>query len=157
VSVEVLAIAGTTATPVPQNIDIFYDSEILAIIHRTKSKLSGLASTSVWGWLGRRTVLGDQEHRKLQELATRYGTSCVSSRQPILHVVVLLLVTKVIVYQLAEPCELVHILGGQLVIRQVCLRYTNSHSLSECQTHRAHEPIGLRKTPQCTLCDRLTM
>ena len=138
VSIEVLAITGTTARPVPRNIDIFYDSEILAIVHRTKSKLSGLASTSVWCWLGRRTILGDQEDRKLQELATRYGTSCVSSSQLNLHIVVLYLIlsdTKIIVHQLAEPYELIHILGGRLAIRQVRISdITLFYMLSDCQS-----------------------
>jgi hypothetical protein len=78
ISVEVLAITGTTATPLSRNLDIFYDSEILAIVHRTKSKSTGLASTTVWCWLGRRSLLGDREERKIHDLSKRYGTSAVS-------------------------------------------------------------------------------
>ncbi|KIM40211.1 hypothetical protein M413DRAFT_446377 [Hebeloma cylindrosporum] len=100
ISVEVLAITGTTATPLSRNLDIFYDSEILAIVHRTKSKSTGLASTTVWCWLGRRSLLGDREERKIHELSKRYGTSA-----KILH-------------QLAEPAALIQTLGGRLAIRQ---------------------------------------
>ena len=77
ISVEVLAITGTTATPLSRNLDIFYDSEILAIVHRTKSKSTGLVSTTVWCWLGRRSLLGDREERKIHDLSKRYGTSAV--------------------------------------------------------------------------------
>lgn len=77
VSLEILTLTGTTATSLTRSLDIFYETEILVIIHRTKSKLSGLASTSVWCWLGRKSILGDREERKLQELAKRYGTTAV--------------------------------------------------------------------------------
>ena len=77
ISVEVMAIVGTTATSVPQS-SIFYDSEVLAIIHRMKTKSSGLVSTMVWSWRGKRAKFGDKEDRKLQELARRYNTTPVS-------------------------------------------------------------------------------
>ncbi|KAF8897057.1 hypothetical protein CPB84DRAFT_1681849, partial [Gymnopilus junonius] len=98
--VEVLAITGTTATPLSRGFEIFYDTEILVIIHRVKSKSSGLASTFVWCWLGRKSTLGDREEHKVDDLAKRYGTSAK------------------FVHQLAEPAELVQVLGGQLAIRQ---------------------------------------
>lgn len=72
------AIIGTTASPITGTVDVFYDTEILAIIHRVKSKSTGLASTSVWCWLGARSTLGDREGRKLEDLAKRYGTKAVS-------------------------------------------------------------------------------
>ncbi|KAF8967877.1 hypothetical protein BDZ97DRAFT_475685 [Flammula alnicola] len=100
VSVEVLAITGTTATTIVGPLDVFYESEILAIIHRVKSKSTGLASTFVWCWLGRQSILGDREERKLHDLAKRYGASAK------------------IIHQLAEPSELIQILGGSLAIRQ---------------------------------------
>ncbi|KAF8161209.1 hypothetical protein B0H34DRAFT_796031 [Crassisporium funariophilum] len=100
VSVEVLIITGTTATPLSRFLDVFYDSEILAIIDRTKSKSTGLVSTSIWCWLGKRSILGDREDKKVQELAKRYGTKAI------------------IVQQLAETSELIQILGGRLAIRQ---------------------------------------
>ena len=56
---------------------VFYDTEILAIVHRVKSKASGLASTSVWCWLGKQSCFRDREEKKLHELSKRYGTSAV--------------------------------------------------------------------------------
>ncbi|KDR75771.1 hypothetical protein GALMADRAFT_226417 [Galerina marginata CBS 339.88] len=112
ISVEVLVVTGTTATPLSKNLDVFYDSEILAIIHRTKSKSSGLASTSIWCWLGRKSILGDREERKIHELAKRYGTNAR------------------IIHQLAEPPELIQVLGGRLAIRQG----TRTHWSSENTT-----------------------
>ncbi|CAA7259079.1 unnamed protein product [Cyclocybe aegerita] len=100
ISVDVLAIVANSATPLSRHLGVFYESEILAIIHRVKSKASGLASTSVWCWLGRQTRLAEREERKLYEVAKRYGT------------------TAKIVHQLAEPPELIEILGGTLAIRQ---------------------------------------
>lgn len=76
-SVEVMVITGTTASMLSQNLAIFYDTEILAIIYRSKSRSSGLVSTMVWGWEGKRAVLAEREQRKLQELGKRYGTSTV--------------------------------------------------------------------------------
>ena len=78
ISVELLLLIGATAAPIKGPVNVFYESEILTIIHRTKSKSSGLASTFVWCWLGRRSILGDREERKLQDLAKRYGTVAVS-------------------------------------------------------------------------------
>ena len=80
ISVEVLTIVANSATAINRSHDIFYDTEILSVIHRTKSKSSGLATTEVWCWLGKQTRLGDREDKKLNELAKRYGTSPVRSR-----------------------------------------------------------------------------
>lgn len=79
ISVEFLSIIGSAAIVVSGPQCIFYDSEILAVVHRVKSKASGLASTSVWCWLGKETQLGDREDKKLQELSRRYGTSAVGT------------------------------------------------------------------------------
>ncbi|KNZ72865.1 hypothetical protein J132_01857 [Termitomyces sp. J132] len=73
---------------------------ITAIVHRSKSQLNGLVSTSVWSWEGRRAVLGAREQRKLQEIAQKHGTSVIA------------------VQQNSEPSQLVNILGGVLAIRQ---------------------------------------
>lgn len=78
ISVDVMTITGTTASPISQTRMIFYDTEILAIVHRSKSRSSGLVSNVVWGWEGKRATLGEREQRKLQELAKRYGTSAAS-------------------------------------------------------------------------------
>lgn len=78
ISVDLVVLVGTTASPVVGPSNIFYEPEILVVVHRTKSKSSSLASTSVWCWLGRRSILGDREEKRLHELAKRYGTSAVS-------------------------------------------------------------------------------
>jgi hypothetical protein len=85
ISVELLSIVGNAATVISESGGIFYDSEILAIVHRVKSKESGLASTSVWCWLGKQTRLGDREDKKLQDLSRRYGTRPVSVSHNILN------------------------------------------------------------------------
>ena len=79
ISVELLSIVDNAATVISESQGIFYDSEILAVVHRVKSKASGLASTSVWCWLGKKTRLGDREDKKLQELSRRYGTRAVGA------------------------------------------------------------------------------
>ena len=79
ISVEVLHISGNNATAVPDaSANIFYDNEVLAIIHRHKLKKSGLVDTTVWGWKGAKSELGEREERKLGELAKRYHTEIVS-------------------------------------------------------------------------------
>uniref|UniRef100_D8QC06 Gelsolin-like domain-containing protein n=1 Tax=Schizophyllum commune (strain H4-8 / FGSC 9210) TaxID=578458 RepID=D8QC06_SCHCM len=101
ISVEVLQISGNNATAVPDaSANIFYDNEVLAIIHRHKSKKSGLVDTTVWGWKGAKSELGEREEQKLQELAKRYHTEIIW------------------VDQFAEPSALVEVLGGQLSTRQ---------------------------------------
>ncbi|KAG9221008.1 hypothetical protein CCMSSC00406_0002392 [Pleurotus cornucopiae] len=100
ISVDVIAIYGNTSTIITEDPSIFYDSEVLAVIHRFKVKSTGLVSSTVWGWQGKRSQLGDKEHNKLQDFARRYGTAL----NP--------------VPQYREPSELVHILGGQMIIRQ---------------------------------------
>ncbi|TFK44823.1 hypothetical protein BDQ12DRAFT_673637 [Crucibulum laeve] len=100
ISVDVMSIMGNSSSSLSQNTDIFYDSEVLAIIHRSKSKSSGLANTTIWGWKGKASHFGEKEERKLQDLAKRYSTNAI------------------IVNQYSEPTHLVHVLGGQLTIRQ---------------------------------------
>ena len=79
ISVELLSIVNNAATVISESQGIFYDSEILAVVHRVKSKASGLASTSVWCWLGKKSRLGDREDKRLQELSRRYGTRAVGA------------------------------------------------------------------------------
>lgn len=78
ISVDVMTITGYAAISLSQDQSIFYDTEILAIIHRSKLLESGLVSTMVWVWQGKHSTLGEKEERKLQELARRYGTTPVS-------------------------------------------------------------------------------
>lgn len=78
ISVDVMIIDGPSSTALSTDINIFYDGEIIAIIHRKKSVSSGLVATSLWAWKGKGSQMGDAEERKLKELASRYGTSVVS-------------------------------------------------------------------------------
>ncbi|KAL4253516.1 hypothetical protein ABKN59_002115 [Abortiporus biennis] len=100
ISVEVLLIVGNSATAVNKDSHIFYESEVLAIVHRSKAKSSGLVSTSFWSWQGKRAEITEKEDKKLHELARRYNTALIPTRQ----------------YQ--EPEEIVFHLGGWIAIRQ---------------------------------------
>ncbi|KAL0575053.1 hypothetical protein V5O48_006898 [Marasmius crinis-equi] len=100
ISVDVMHIQGNTSTPLSQDVNIFYDTEVLALVHRYKSKSSGLVATAVWGWFGKNSQPGERERNKLEELAKRYGTSIIP------------------VNQYHEPSDLIQVLGNQLYIRQ---------------------------------------
>ncbi|KAF9819179.1 hypothetical protein IEO21_02350 [Rhodonia placenta] len=100
ISVDVMSVVGTTATEITSGSHIFYDMDVLAVIHRAKSRTTGLASTRVWAWCGKRSTVGEREERKLQEMARRYGTLLV------------------MVHQYCEPEDLIALLGGQLITRQ---------------------------------------
>ncbi|GAW05454.1 gelsolin repeat [Lentinula edodes] len=100
VSVEVMIISGNNAAVLSRETDIFYDAEVLAIVHRSKSKSSGLVSTTIWGWLGKNCEAGDLEQNKLEELSKRYGTNVI------------------LVKQYAEPSEMLRVLGNHLAVRQ---------------------------------------
>jgi hypothetical protein len=78
ISVDVLSIMGLTTTPVLQSSNIFYDTELLAIVHRSKSRVDGLVSTALWVWRGKHIQVGDKEQRKIQDLARHYGANAVS-------------------------------------------------------------------------------
>ncbi|KAK7053405.1 hypothetical protein VNI00_004031 [Paramarasmius palmivorus] len=88
------------ATTLSKDSNIFHDSEVLAIVRRSKSKSSGLVVTTVWGWFGKHSRHGERESQKLDELAKRYGTTMISVKQS--H----------------EPVDLVEALGGQVSTRQ---------------------------------------
>ncbi|KAH0827451.1 hypothetical protein J3R83DRAFT_4139 [Lanmaoa asiatica] len=100
VSVEVMSVVHTSAVPVQRDTNIFYDAEVLVIVHRAKSRESGLVATKVWCWKGKKCHFGEKEEKKVGELARRYGTSAD------------------VVDQQRESAELVYVLGGQLAIRQ---------------------------------------
>ncbi|KAI0743870.1 hypothetical protein C8Q80DRAFT_1107264 [Daedaleopsis nitida] len=100
ISVEVMSISGSAATAINADAHIFYDSELLAVIHRAKDKSSGLTATKVWAWHGRNAQFGERELQKVQELSRRYGTS------------------PVMIEQAREPSEFVSVLGGKLATRQ---------------------------------------
>lgn len=77
ISVEVMCVVGSNATVIATDYNVFYDSEVLAIIHRFKAKSNGLVNTKVWAWHGSKSEAGEREEKKLQELARRYNTSLV--------------------------------------------------------------------------------
>jgi hypothetical protein len=89
-----MSVTGATAIGVKGDKGVFYDSEVLAIVHRFKTKSTGLVETSLWSWQGRRSQIGDREERKLRDMARHYGTKLCPVRQS------------------CEPPELVHALGG---------------------------------------------
>ncbi|KAF7315553.1 hypothetical protein MIND_00070600 [Mycena indigotica] len=99
IQVDVLSISGSSAFPLG-NTHIFHETEVLAIVHRSKSGTTGLMNSTVWSWQGKSSSLGESEEMKLTELAKRYGTTIDPVRQ------------------LAEPVQLVQCLGGLLAIRQ---------------------------------------
>ncbi|KAG1751537.1 uncharacterized protein EDB91DRAFT_611942 [Suillus paluster] len=101
ISVDILSINNGTAIPILRDTHIFHDTEALAIVHRVKSRDNGLVSTKVWCWHGKQCRFGEREEKKADELARRYGSALET------------------VFQRREPPELVHVLGGKLVIRQV--------------------------------------
>ena len=77
ISVDVMSIIGNVATTVSREPHVFYDHDVLAIIHRAKVRSAGLVSTKVWGWRGKHGRLGEREEQKLQGLARQYGTKLV--------------------------------------------------------------------------------
>lgn len=79
ISVEVISIVGSCGTTVTKDTGVFYESEVLAVIHRFKVASSGLVDTYVWGWLGRKSQFAEAEEKKLHELARRYGTMPVGA------------------------------------------------------------------------------
>ncbi|KIK67282.1 hypothetical protein GYMLUDRAFT_1019883 [Collybiopsis luxurians FD-317 M1] len=95
-----MVISGSNAALLSQDVEIFYDAEIFAIVHRFKSKGNGLVGTTVWGWFGKNSVSGELEQSKLQELAQRYRTTLIA------------------VEQYAEPLDMLQVLGHQLTVRQ---------------------------------------
>ncbi len=102
-----MSVNSTAATGLKNDTNVFYESEILAIVRRVKLKTSGLVETTLWGWQGRRSQISEREQRKLKDMARHYGTRLCP------------------VQQSCEPPELVHALGGRLVTRQVGLK--NEH------------------------------
>lgn len=77
VSVDVMSIVGSGSTAVTKDTSVFYENEVLAIIHRFKLKSTGLMETKVWGWFGKNCIAGERELKALADLAKRYGTKLV--------------------------------------------------------------------------------
>lgn len=71
-------ISGRTATAVTREPNVFYDSEVVTIIHRAKGNTGQLMSNKVWIWRGRNANFEEKEERKAKELTERFGTTGVS-------------------------------------------------------------------------------
>ena len=99
ISVESFTISGSTSTLIDSEPHIFYDGDTVAIVHRAKGKSSDLVTTTVWGWEGRHSQCSVTEKKKLNELASRFGTKLITAPQG------------------KEPFEMVQVLGGTVVIR----------------------------------------
>ena len=129
-----MSVTGATAIGVKGDTDVFYDSEVLAIVHRFKTKTTGLVETSLWSWQGRRSQIGEREERKLRDMARHYGTKLCAVRQS------------------CEPPELVHALGGRLVIRQVSVSGARQvpSAYRRLVLLREHARIGVERTLPCT-------
>ena len=129
-----MSVTGTAAIGVKGETGVFYDSEVLAIVHRFKTKNTGLVETSIWSWQGRRSQNGEREERKLKDMARHYGTKLCPVRQ------------------CCEPPELVNALGGRLAIRQV--RVLGARQVPSAYRQlvllREHVRIGARRTLPCT-------
>jgi len=123
VSVEVLNISGSMATPVTKEPNIFYDGEIVAVVHRAKEKKVGLVSSNVWIWRGKDALLGEKETGKAQELAGRFGTTAVHITQG------------------SEPANLIHILGGVLAVRQGRRARWSAENTTMHRVHRIGDSI----------------
>lgn len=137
ISTEVLAITATSATTINDPLNIFFDTEVLAVVQRSKSRSSGLVKTAVWGWQGQHSTLGNHEAHKLQEVAKRYGTSLI------------------FLEQYGERPDLIQALGGTLVIRRGQRSRWSAENTSMYQTQRAEdgfliEELELSKTNLCS-------
>jgi hypothetical protein len=79
---------------------VFYDTELRAIVYRSKDVANGLASTTIWTWHGNAAKVGDDEKWKIRDLESRFGTKVIPCTQGL------------------EPLDLVSLLGGVIAIRQ---------------------------------------
>lgn len=102
VSTDIFSITSDSSDPIDLTDGTFYEAELLAIVHRTKA--AGLATTKVFVWRGREAVVDAACMERVEKLAQQYGTAAFEIRQG--H----------------ETRELMGIVGGELVIRQVCRR-----------------------------------
>lgn len=78
ISVEIFSLSNYTATAVTRAPNVFYESEVVAVIHRAKETSRQLVSNKVWIWRGKHANMGEREERKASELAERFGTTRVS-------------------------------------------------------------------------------
>lgn len=146
-SVEVFIISGSTSTPARKPEHVFYETETIAVVYRAKAQKTGLVSSKVWAWRGREANAGEREEQKLAELAKRFGTALVS-REPIVARVLLTIASQINCPQGCESLELVHLLGGVLIVRQVRrMRFCRVPCLNLFR--RVRERTGALKIPRC--------
>lgn len=121
ISTDVLSIHGRGATPVTTQPHVFYDSELRAIVYRSKDMSSGLASTTIWIWRGKAAKLGDDEKWKIRDLESRFGTKVISCDQGF------------------EPLDLISLLGGVIAIRQgTSTHWSSENTAMHCVRSTAH-------------------
>lgn len=99
ISTDVLLIRGRGATPVTQQPHIFYENDFRAIVYRSKDTVNGLASTIIWTWRGKKSLVGEDELWKVKDLEARFGTKAIG------------------VMQGEEPMDLISLLGGMIAMR----------------------------------------
>ncbi|KAF9518106.1 hypothetical protein BS47DRAFT_1389287 [Hydnum rufescens UP504] len=100
ISTDVFSIKNRSATPVPSDPYVFYDTELRTIVYRCKDTRRGLASTTIWTWQGDNAVVGEAEEWKVRDLESRFGTKAIRCIQG------------------NEPADLIGLLGGVVAIRQ---------------------------------------
>ncbi|KAI6046009.1 hypothetical protein EDC04DRAFT_3015336 [Pisolithus marmoratus] len=132
-----MSILHENATLFPCDTNVLYDTELLVIIHRVRAHHSGLATTKVWCWQGRKSRCGEREEGKVWNLARRYGTS------------------PEYVHQQSEPPELIHALGGKLAIRQGSRAHwssenTTMHSIRSINNQILIDELDLRIRNLCS-------
>ncbi|TFK26480.1 hypothetical protein FA15DRAFT_667361 [Coprinopsis marcescibilis] len=100
ISVDLLSITESSSTTLTKDRSVFYSTEVLAVVHRSKTQSAGLVDTFVWCWIGDQAQCGEREKKVFHDLARRYGT------------------TPITVRRYSEPAHLVQLIGGTLAIRQ---------------------------------------
>lgn len=101
ISTEIISLTASSTKPLSKDADVFYDMEVIAIVHRHKD--SGLANTTCFAWHGRNAVSTETVAQRLEALASRYRVQPTDIAQG------------------SEPAALVALLGGKLVTRSVRL------------------------------------
>lgn len=76
ISIEVNIISGGAIIPITQEQNIFYDTEVIVVIYRSKSNSSELVSNQAWIWRGKNSSW-DREGRKATDLAGRFDKKAV--------------------------------------------------------------------------------
>ncbi|GJJ06422.1 hypothetical protein Clacol_000613 [Clathrus columnatus] len=84
ISVEVNVISEGISKSISQEQNIFYDTEVIVVIYRSKQKTSELVSNEIWVWRGKNSNW-EREARKATEIAERFNknvTQCLQGSEP---------------------------------------------------------------------------